>query len=86
MKIQVCTWKACKEKFSSYILTRLNSDTKFYDLKNTIVEECMCTWNCKKWPSVVIDWEIKDYMNPAKASQMMIEKKKPANKKKPKKQ
>ena len=75
MKIQVCMWKACSEKFSEYILTRLDSDKKFYDLDNCIVEKCPCTWNCKVWPTVVIDWHVETHMDPAKASKMMMDKK-----------
>lgn len=85
MKVQVCVWKACKDKFSEYILTRLESDKKFYNLHNTIVEKCPCTWNCKTWPSVVMDWHIEKYMNPAKASKVMIDKKNNKTNKKTKK-
>jgi len=75
MKIQVCTWKTCKERFSEYILDRLNSDKDFYNLQHSIVESCPCTWNCKAWPAVVFDWHIEKYMNPAKASKVMMDKK-----------
>ena len=81
MKIQVCTWKTCKERFSEYILKRLESDKKFYDLNNVIVESCPCTWNCKDGPNVVFDWDVQNRMWPAKASEIMMEKRNPKKKK-----
>ncbi len=81
MKIQVCTWKTCKSRFSEYILTRLESDKDFYKLGNLITEKCPCTGNCKEWPIVVFDWEIQKYMSPTKASELMREKRNPKKKK-----
>lgn len=72
MKIKVCTWKACADKFSSYIITRLKNDKEKFNLENLEIEECMCLWNCKIWPNVMIDKNIKNYMNPAKASELAL--------------
>ena len=74
MKIQVCTWKTCKGRFSEYILNRLESDKKFYNLKDVEVSTCPCTWNCKIWPSVMFNSEVENGMNPVKASKMMMDK------------
>ncbi len=69
MKIQICFWKACMENFWEYILKRVNSDIKKYDLKNIIVEKSPCMWECKKWPNVKIDGEIINYANWAKIAE-----------------
>ena len=76
MKVQVCTWKTCTERFSEYILARLENDEKFYNKKNVIVESCMCLWQCKKWPNVVVDGTIYNNMNPSKASELVYNSKK----------
>ncbi len=70
MKVKVCTWNSCKSKFSEYILERLENDKKFHNLKNLDVETCACTWNCKRWPVIEVDWNIEKYMNPLKASEI----------------
>jgi len=44
MKIQVCTWRSCKWNFSEYIIKRLEGDIQKHDLKNIILEKCMCLW------------------------------------------
>lgn len=77
MKIQVCTWKSCKERFSEYIIKRLESDRDFYNWKNTMIEPCMCTWKCKEWPCVIFDSSHETHMNPAKASKIVFDKKNP---------
>ena len=75
MKIQICTWKTCKSKFSSYIKKRLESDVDFYNWENIKIEECMCTWNCKDWPTVIFDWNLETHVSPAKASKIVYDKK-----------
>ena len=72
MKVKVCTWEKCSSKFSKYILERLKRDKKFYDLKSLEIEECSCLWECKKWPKIIIDWKIEEYMTPAKASEIVV--------------
>lgn len=47
MKIQVCTGKKCKQRWSEYILERLKNDKEFYKLNSLIIEECGCKNNCK---------------------------------------
>ncbi|USN59002.1 MAG: (2Fe-2S) ferredoxin domain-containing protein [Candidatus Peribacteria bacterium] len=76
MKVQVCTGKTCKERFSQYILTRLQNDKELYDMHSVDVCECPCTGNCKIGPSVIIDGNVETHMNPAKASEMIREKRK----------
>ncbi len=68
MKIEVCFWKTCSEKFNQYIFDRVNADVKKYDLKNIKLEKSACMWMCKKWPNVKIDWEVINYANWAKVA------------------
>lgn len=72
MKINICTWKKCADKFSSYILTRLQNDKERFNLSNLIIEERGCFGDCDKWPIIEIDWKIMNYMNPAKASELAL--------------
>lgn len=72
MKVQVCTGKSCKDKFSNYIIIRLQNDTKFYDWKNLEVLEKACMWQCKKWPNVKIKNQITNYSSPAKISELVV--------------
>ncbi len=74
MKIQVCTWKSCKSRFSEYILKRVAWDIEKFDLKNVSVETCPCLWDCKIWPNAVIDGKKENYCDPIKVSRMMLEK------------
>lgn len=49
MKVQVCTGKSCKGRFSNYIITRIENDKKFYkDWKDVEVIEEKCMGHCKK--------------------------------------
>lgn len=81
MKIQICTGKNCKSRFSEYILKRLESDIEMFQLKNIDVQTSPCMWHCEKWPNMKIDGKITHYNDPIKASKLMMEK----NKQKPKK-
>lgn len=74
MKIQVCMGRSCKEKYSEYILTRLERDKERFELNNVLISTCACTDNCKKWPVVMFDKHIEWYMTPTKASKMMLNK------------
>ena len=69
MKIEVCCWKTCKEKFGDYIITRVEWDIKKYGLKNIMIEKAACMWMCKKWPNVKVDWEAINYANWAKVAE-----------------
>lgn len=80
MKVSVCTWKWCKDRFSEYILDRLKSDVKFYWKENLIIEEFQCSWDCEKWPNIIVDKVIHPHMTPAKASEIIFK----TNKKKKK--
>jgi len=83
MKIKVCMWSACKDRFAEYIITRLKNDKERFNLKELDIEESLCMWACKKWPNISIDRDIKNYINPAKASEFAFwkvkKKKKPKN-------
>jgi len=74
MKIKICTWPACKEKYSEYIVKRIKNDIEFFNLENVIVEESPCMWLCDKWPNVQIDKEIFNNANPLKISDIMLRK------------
>lgn len=71
MKVDVCTWKSCWWKFSKYILTRLTNDIKFCNWKNIELQETLCMWQCKKWVNIKIDNQIHNYIQPAKASDLV---------------
>ena len=85
MKIQVCTWKTCKERFSKYIIDRLERDKDFYKWENIMIEECKCLWKCKDWPNIILDGTTETRIDPAKASKMVYNKKKGIKPKKKKK-
>ena len=72
MKIQVCMWKTCRSRFGEYIVTRLQNDKQRFNLNNLEVEECLCLWQCKDGPNIVVDKDIKNHMNPAKASECAL--------------
>ncbi len=74
MKIQVCTWKLCKERWSEYILKRLESDKKMFNLDNVFISNCACMWHCKEWPNVMFDKHLEHHSDPARASKMMMDK------------
>lgn len=74
MKIQVCTGKSCKSKFSEYIIKRLQSDTEKFKLENVTIETCPCLWDCKIWPNVIVDGKKENYCDPIKISKIMLEK------------
>lgn len=74
MKIMICNWKACQDRFCKYIEKRLKSDIEKFDLKNVMLESCACMWACKKWPNISVDWEIINYIDPAKAAKIMMDK------------
>jgi len=85
MKIQVCTGKSCSERFSENILKRLKSDLEFYNLDNIKILESACMWNCKCWPTIKIWNDVEKYIEPAKASKLMMDRVKQKNNNKPKK-
>ena len=72
MKIKVCTWKTCNDRFSEYILTRLENDKTRFNLDSLIIEKSLCMWQCKSWPNIAVDWNIQNYSNPAKASSFAL--------------
>lgn len=82
MKVKVCTGDSCKNRFSEYIVERLENDIEFNNFDNLEVEKCTCLWNCYKWPSILIDWKIEEKISPSKASELVMNK---INWKKPKK-
>lgn len=74
MKVKVCTWKMCSERFSPYILTRLENDKKTFNLNNLEIESSLCMWKCKVWPNVMIENECASKMNPFKTSELVFKK------------
>ena len=75
MKIKICTWKVCNDRFSEYVITRLKNDKQRFNLNKLEIEESMCMWKCDKWPNVQIDKEIINYVTPVKASELAFWKK-----------
>ncbi|MDD3303005.1 MAG: (2Fe-2S) ferredoxin domain-containing protein [Candidatus Gracilibacteria bacterium] len=74
MKIQVCMGRNCKDKYSEYILQRLERDKERFELNNVIVSGCSCLGKCEKGPTVMFDKHIEGNMTPTKASKMMMNK------------
>jgi len=74
MKVQVCSWKTCKERFSEYIITRLENDKIRDGLDHLIIEEAKCMGHCKMWPNVKIDGNVEHNMGPAKVSEIIHKK------------
>jgi NADH:ubiquinone oxidoreductase subunit E len=73
--IKICSWKSCTERFSPFIKKRLDADTAFYWYPQAIIlEDCLCQWRCKEWPTVVFDNDIQVGMNPIKASEILRKK------------
>ncbi len=79
MEIKICNWKACKERFCSYIKTRLENDIKKFELKNIEITESPCMWECKIWPNIKINWEKHNKVSPTKASELLFKKLKNVN-------
>jgi NADH:ubiquinone oxidoreductase subunit E len=76
MKIQVCNWNKCRANFSEYILKRLENDKNFFKMDKLILENCLCSWNCKDWPIVFFDWNMEKKVTPSCASKILIDKRK----------
>lgn len=74
MKIVVCNWKSCQDRFCKYTEKRLESDIEKFDLKNVILEKWACMGMCKIWPNISLDWDIINHVDPAKASKLMFDK------------
>ena len=74
MKIQVCTWKVCSDRFSEYIITRLKNDKERFNLDSLIIEECMCLGKCGDWPNISVDNDVRTHINPSKASEIAMKK------------
>lgn len=82
MKVQVCMWKKCKERYSEYIYQRLERDKERFDMNNVILSTCACQDKCKEWPVVIFDKKTETRMDPIKASKIMMNKWKQKKKKK----
>ncbi|MBP9812713.1 (2Fe-2S) ferredoxin domain-containing protein [Candidatus Gracilibacteria bacterium] len=73
--IKVCHGRACSERFSSYIFSRLEADRDFYRYPDEIIlEKCLCQGRCKEGPVVVYNNDIQIYQNPVKASEILRKK------------
>ncbi|MCH8518299.1 NAD(P)H-dependent oxidoreductase subunit E [Candidatus Gracilibacteria bacterium] len=77
MDIKICTGRSCKEKFSRYMMQRVERDRDFYNWKQDVsCSECLCLGACEKAPNVNIDGEIHSYMNGVKLSGKILQLKK----------
>lgn len=74
MKIKVCQWTTCKDKFAKYMITRIKRDIEKFDLKHIEIEETPCMWMCKDWPNAMIDKDVINHANPSKLSEAMFKK------------
>lgn len=74
MKVKICTWKSCKEKFSEYIFDRLQNDKEKFDLKNLEIEKTFCMWNCEKSVNIEVWKEKFSLQNPIKTSALILKK------------
>ncbi|MDD5770102.1 MAG: (2Fe-2S) ferredoxin domain-containing protein [Candidatus Gracilibacteria bacterium] len=74
MKIQVCTGKSCKLKFSEYIIKRISQDKEKFNLHNITLETCPCQGRCKEGPIVLVDGKAEIYSDPIKISKMIFDK------------
>lgn len=73
MKIKICKWKACKNKFCSYIEDRLLAEKERFKL-DIEVEDAPCMWKCKIWPNIKIEKEEVNKVDPIKASNLVKKK------------
>lgn len=73
--IKVCTGKRCSEKFSWYIIKRLEADKKFYHYDENIkIEPSACMGRCENWPNVNFGDEVIGQQNPIKSSEILRKK------------
>jgi len=73
--IKVCTGRACTERHSQYIEKRLFADREFYHFEDDVsIEQCLCQWRCKEWPTVVFWNDVQVGQNPVKSSEMLVKK------------
>lgn len=73
--IKICHGRSCSERFSPYILSRLEADRDFYSYPEGLVfEKCLCQGRCKEGPVVVYDNDVQIYQNPIKASEILRKK------------
>jgi hypothetical protein len=74
MIIKICNWNNCKNRFNSYVITRLKNDIAKFNLSNVEIEELLCMWMCEEWPIVKIDKEVLKFATPIKANEMLFRK------------
>ena len=73
--VKVCHGKSCTERFSPYILDRLEKDREFYGYPaELVIEKCFCQGKCEVSPTVVFDGDIQTRMNPIRASELLRKK------------
>jgi len=93
IKIKICSWNSCKDRFSQYVLDRACRELNLWEdaidwwiTKNWKVEVCKtwCMWKCKEWPNIKIEknWkeQIISRVDPIKMGNIMNEFKKYKNK------
>lgn len=71
MKTQVCWGKTCSERFSEYIVDRVEKEKARFNLKDVTVEKTLCMGHCKVGPNVKFDGNIVHYMNPIKTAEKL---------------
>lgn len=82
VKVKICMWKACKNKFCSYIEDRLKAEKERFK-QDVEIETTPCMGDCKIWPNITIDSEKLHKVDPIKASSSVmkkLEEKKPKDK------
>jgi len=62
------------ERYSGYILKRLQGDIDKFNLEWIILEESPCMGICKTWPNVKFDKHLEINCNPIKASKILNDK------------
>lgn len=73
--VRICHGRKCRERFASYILTRLEKDLELSgDADVVSIETCMCQGRCIDAPVVVYDGHVECRQNPVKASEMLRKK------------
>lgn len=74
MKVKVCMWNSCKNRFANYVVERLMNDKERFNLEKVEIEEVECLGMCDQWPIVKIDKQVLTYATPIKANEMLFKK------------
>jgi NADH:ubiquinone oxidoreductase subunit E len=72
INLRVCTGRSCRERFSAYVVARLENDrTKFFPQEDIEIGTCLCRNRCEESPVIETDDGLYTRMNPIAASQLM---------------